>query len=101
MKAMAMSNRLKEKDAWDIHFSVRNYPGGLDALAEEIRPFLGHGLVLEALNHLSSKFSSPSAVGPTHVVDFDDITDPEDRALGQRDAFERIQYLLNALVKDG
>jgi hypothetical protein len=101
MKAMAMNTRLKEKDAWDICYCIRNYPGGADALIEEIRPFLGHGLVQEALNHLSRKFSSPLAVGPTHVVDFDEITDPEDRALGQRDAFERIQYLLNALAGDG
>jgi hypothetical protein len=34
-------------------------------------------------------------------VFFDDITDPEDRTLRQRDAFERIQYLLSALVRDG
>jgi predicted nucleotidyltransferase len=101
MKAMAMNGRLKEKDAWDIYYCIRHYPGGVDALVEEIRPFYGHGLVQEALSHLSSRFSSPSAVGPTHVVDFDDITDPGDRALRQRDAFERIQYFLNALVSYG
>jgi len=33
-------------------------------------------------------------VGPTHVADFDDISDPEDRAIVQRDAFERVDDLL-------
>lgn len=28
MKGMALSDRLKEKDAWDIYFTVTNYPGG-------------------------------------------------------------------------
>ena len=101
MKAMAMNTRLKEKDAWDIYYCIRNYPDGVDALIEEIHPYLEHGLVQEALDHLSREFSSPSAVGPTHVVDFGEITDPDDRALGQRDAYERIQYFVNALTEKG
>ena len=32
MKGMAMHDRLKEKDAWDIYYCVRRYPGGVDAL---------------------------------------------------------------------
>ena len=35
MKGMAMDARIKEKDAWDIYYCVLNYPGGIDALAEE------------------------------------------------------------------
>ena len=34
MKGMALRDRLKEKDAWDIYFWVRNYPGGAAALAQ-------------------------------------------------------------------
>jgi hypothetical protein len=40
MKGMALHDRLKEKDAWDIYFTLVNYPGGLDALAGEIRSHL-------------------------------------------------------------
>jgi hypothetical protein len=52
MKGMALHDRLKEKDAWDIYFTLINYPGGIDALAEEIRQHLNHGLVQEALGRL-------------------------------------------------
>ena len=45
MKGMALHDRLKEKDAWDIYFILINHPGGLDALAQEIRRHLDHGLV--------------------------------------------------------
>jgi hypothetical protein len=38
MKGMALDDRLKEKDAWDIYYCVRNDPGGLDALADEVKP---------------------------------------------------------------
>jgi len=48
MKCMALKSRLKEKDAWDIYYCVRNYPGGIDALITEFRPMLGHGLMMEA-----------------------------------------------------
>ena len=96
-KAMAMSTRLKEKDAWDIYYCIRHYPDGLDALVKEFRPFLGNRLVQEALNHLADKFSSLSAVGPTQVVNFEEISNPEDRVLIQRDVFERVQYLISYL----
>ena len=39
-KAMAMKSRLKEKDAWDIYYCVRNFPGGIDALIQEFIHFL-------------------------------------------------------------
>jgi hypothetical protein len=32
MKGMALHDRLKEKDAWDIYFTLIHYPGDLDAL---------------------------------------------------------------------
>jgi hypothetical protein len=97
MKCMALKNRLKEKDAWDIYYCVRNYPGGVDALVQEISLLSGHGLVQEALATLAEKFSSPGAIGPTYVANFDEVDDPAERELVQRDAFERINYLLTSL----
>ena len=97
MKCMALKYRLKEKDAWDIYYCVRHYPGGIDALIQDILPLAEHGLVQEALTTLAQKFSSPMAIGPTHVVNFDEIGDPTERELTQRDAFERINYLIDGL----
>lgn len=97
-KAMAMKSCLKEKDAWDIYYCVRNFPGGIDALIEKFHPFLGHGLVEEAIDILSKKFSSPEAVGPVHVAAFEDITDADEQALIQRDAYERLQHLVKNLT---
>jgi hypothetical protein len=97
MKGMALEDRLKEKDAWDIYFCVQNYPGGVDELIEELRPMLGQSLVQEALSNIAEKFSTPSAVGPTQIANFDEIEDAAERELIQRDAYERINYLLVAL----
>jgi hypothetical protein len=97
MKAIAMASRLKEKDAWDIYYCLRNYPGGLESLAQEFKPLLKNNLILEALTDLKNKFASPDHIGPKHVADFEEITDPDDRALLQRDAYERVHALLARL----
>lgn len=79
MKGMALADRIKEKDAWDIYYSVRNYPGGLDALVQEFRPHVTHGLVQEGLQKIAEKFASPTHVGPKWVADFEEISDDEER----------------------
>lgn len=95
MKAMALAGRLMEKDSWDIYYyCVRYYPGGIDALASAFLPHLETPLVLEALEIIAEKFASPRHVGPRHVADFEDISDPEDRSILERDAFERVNTLL-------
>jgi hypothetical protein len=97
MKGMALHDRLKEKDAWDIYFTLTNYPGGLDALAQEIEPHAGQGLVREGLQKIAEKFASPDHAGPKFVADFEEIQDKEDRAILMRDAFEKADYLLRRI----
>ena len=97
MKGMALKDRLKEKDAWDIYYCVQFYKGGIDYLIEEFRPMLEHGLVIEALGNIAEKFASPTAIGSTHVADFYEIADASEREFIQRDAYERINYLLREL----
>ena len=97
MKGMALHDRLKEKDAWDIYFTLIHYPGDLDALAQEIRPHLHHGLVQEGLRKIAEKFTSPDHMGPRFVADFEDIQDRDERAIRMRDAYERVSHLLRDL----
>jgi hypothetical protein len=97
MKGMALHDRLKEKDAWDIYFTLTNYPGGLDALIREIAPHLDHGLVREGLLKIGEKFVSPDHVGPKFVADFEDVHEEAARAILVRDAFERVDYVLRQL----
>lgn len=94
MKGMALYDRLKEKDAWDIYFTLTNHPGGLDALAAEFRPHLDHGLVQEGLRKIAEKFASIGHVGPKFVADFEGIAADVERAVRIRDAFEKVDYLL-------
>ena len=99
MKGMAIHDRLKEKekDAWDVYFTLLNYEGGIDALIDEIKPHLDEGLVREGLRNIAEKFASTEHMGPKFVVDFEDILDSDERAIRMRDAYERINHLLSAL----
>jgi hypothetical protein len=97
MKGMALADRMKEKDASDIYYCLTHYPGGLDRLIEEFQIYIGDGLVQEGLLKISDKFASPGYIGPKQVADFEGITDVEEREALQRDAFERVNYLLEKL----
>ena len=97
MKGMALDDRLKEKDAWDIYYCLIAYPGGIDALVEEFRPHLSHGLVREGLGKIATHFSSLKSLGPKFVADFEEAGDPEEVERIVRDAYERIHAFLNRL----
>jgi len=89
-----VDDRLKEKDAWDIYFCIRNFPGGVDALVQEFLPHLQHGLVQEGLEKIAKHFATESHLGPKFVADFDEAEVQEERDLVQRDAYERISSFL-------
>ena len=97
MKAMALYDRLKEKDAWDIYYCVKNYQGGIDALVSEFKQCVGNSLVKEGLRKIAEKFATADHIGPTLVADFEEIVDQDERGRIKRDAFERINYLLKEL----
>ena len=97
MKGMAAHDRRKEKDCYDIFYCVRNYPGGVDALVDVFRPHLDNRLVAEGLAKIRGKFLSPEHVGPVAVADFLEVTDPDERAIVVRDAYARVNALLDQL----
>jgi hypothetical protein len=98
MKGMALADRLKEKDAYDIYYCVSQYPGGLAALAEIFRPHMGNRLVREGLTKIKEKFLSPDHAGPKWVADFLEIANREERAIQQRTAYEQVTALLDKLA---
>lgn len=97
MKGMALYDRMKEKDAWDIYYCLKAYADEPGALATKFREVLAHGLVQEGLAKIRSKFLSIDHIGPAHVVAFEELTDREERERLQRDAFERVTDLLDQL----
>ena len=94
MKAMAMRDRLKQKDPYDIYYCLKYFPGGIEEIAESFELLMGNKLVGEALGILAKKFNSPEHVGPIHITEFLQINDTDEADLTKRDAYERVKYLV-------
>lgn len=100
MKGHAIEGRYKQKDAYDIYYCVRNYPGGPGALAEECRPVLEIASGQAGYTFIAQKFDSVEGFGPTCVRGFVEET----QVLGDRtpeqwqvDAFGQVDAWLRAL----
>lgn len=100
MKGFAINNRDKPKDAYDIYYCVRNYPDGLDALAEATTPLLENEKAVEGYTYISNKFEELEGYGPTCVRRFlensENIGDQTPDQV-QQDAFGQVNAWLKAL----
>ena len=99
-----MAGRYKQKDSYDICYCLRNYPGGIEALAQECRQLLEHASGESGFRHTADKFNTFEVHYHTCVRRFVEDT----HALGnrtpdqwQQDAFEQIDALLRALALRG
>jgi len=97
MKGMALWERYKEKHAYDIYFTVRYYPGGIDVLTKAFTPYISNKLVREGLEKIRAKFHDIDSPGPVWVANFLEIDDEEERDLVRRDVFERVNAWLDSL----
>ena len=97
MKGMALWDRYKEKDAYDIYFSILYYPGGLNKLISVFQPIKSNKLVQEGLSKIRTKFKDVESPGPVWIMNFEEIDDEEEKERVRRDAFERINTFLDGL----
>lgn len=100
MKGFALDGRYKQKDAYDVYYSIRNYPGGIAALAEDCRPLLEHESGRAGFAHIVDKFDDPDGYGPTCVRNFvegSDILDGREPDDWQQDAFGQVDAWAKAL----
>ena len=100
MKGYAIANRLKQKDAYDIYYCIRNFPGGVDALVAATGPLLEFGSARTGYLHISEKFRHLDDFGPTSVrrfVDRPEMLGERTADQWQRDAFGQVHAWLAAL----
>lgn len=97
MKGYALAGRDKQKDAYDIYFSVREFAGGPDVLAQECAPLLNDAIALRGFLNIAEKFCAKDSYGPVTVRRFLS----ESTALGdmtedqvQVDAYEQVRAWL-------
>jgi len=97
MKGMALWTRMKEKDAFDIYYCIHNYPGGVPALEDKIKPMVKNKLAQEGLGKIKAKFETVNSIGPNFVADFLEISNQEEREIAKRKAFELVNALMDRI----
>ncbi|HEY3780703.1 MAG TPA: nucleotidyl transferase AbiEii/AbiGii toxin family protein [Fimbriimonadaceae bacterium] len=98
MKAVGLERRedaKKAKDAYDIVYCLRNYTGGVDAIAHEILKRLPQPILENAIRLLTAQFASQYALGPNAYAQR--ATSEELGASMRREAFEYVNDLLDRL----
>lgn len=100
MKGYAIKGRLKRKDAYDIYYCIRHFPGGMEPLVEACQPLLDDKEARKGYAHIESKFDTVDGFGPTSVRQFVENSE----ALGERtpdqwqqDAFGQVDAWLKAM----
>lgn len=64
IKAIAMDERIKDKDAYDIAFVLNHYKPSLVELAKKVHGISQAGIGKEALELLRAKFRTFDSIGP-------------------------------------
>lgn len=96
IKAFALDERLKEKDAYDIYFVLRNYRPNVESLAGRVHGLLSNGLARAGFDLLKLKSATLQAVGPSWAAQMA-AEQGEDHAQAQRSAYEYAQALFTAV----
>jgi hypothetical protein len=100
MKGFALHGRQKNKDAYDVYFCVRNYPGGIEALAKDCAPLLEQEEAKKGYQRINEKFESAEHYGPIFVREFvkdSAVLDGRTPEQWQQDAFGQIDVWLKAI----
>jgi hypothetical protein len=103
MKGHAINNRHKQKDAYDIYYCVRNYPEGLEALADACKPLMAHESGATGYAYIAAKFETVDDYGPTSVRNFvEDTAVLGDRTPDQwqQDAYGQVHAWLEFMCLD-
>ena len=83
LKARAIHLREKPKDAFDLHYILVNFEGGVDAIATELRSLLDDLDAVESLRFLRQAYGSIDGIGPSRAAYF---------LYGERDRYTSEDY---------
>ncbi len=88
-KGIALGDRYKHKDAYDIVSVLDHYGNGVKEVADEFAPFLEESQIQESLTRLGKMFSNERSEGPLLYAEFLEPLDKE-----ERDVFAQRGYRL-------
>lgn len=102
LKALAFSDRAEPKDAFDLVYVLRRWPGGVGDVVERLTRHAANDgrVVKEALDHLAKDFADPETLGPRRVAEFEGEAGDVPDAIAA-DAHGYVDDLLKACSQTG
>jgi hypothetical protein len=94
MKGVAIGQRTKAKDSYDIYMVAKHIDGGPAELGRQLANFRANRVMIEATGNVRKYFDSPRGLGSTSVAEFEGEVDSETRDILQRDVYEVITRVL-------
>ena len=99
MKGITISERYKEKDAYDIYSILAHYKQGAASCLEEIAPHVKNGLIREGLMSICDKFLLKDSVGPTWAAKFIAPENPNEASLRQVEIYNQTYPFVQGIKK--
>jgi hypothetical protein len=99
MKGITISERYKEKDAYDIYSVLAHYKEGPKSCLEEIKPHLGNKLIHEGIKSICDKFPTADATGPFWAATFIAPGDPARIKVLQAEIFNSVRPFMEGVGK--
>lgn len=99
MKSLALDERMKEKDAYDLYFCLTHHPAGIDGVVRELQPIADHPTVQTAIDIVAEKFGTIDDIGPVWAARVVEEAGG-DYELARRDAFELANELVRRIASE-
>ena len=96
-KGIALGDRYKHKDAYDIVSVLDHYGDGVNEVASAFKPFLEETQIRESLKRLRNMFSNEKSEGPLLYADFMEPADKEEREVFAQRGFMLVSEFLTKL----
>lgn len=100
MKGITISERYKEKDAYDIYSLIAHYKDGVSSTLQEVKEHLANGLVREGMSGLVEKFKTERAPGPTWAAKFMEPKNEHEAAMRQVEIFNSVRLFVEGIEKE-
>ena len=99
MKGITISERYKEKDAYDIFSIIAHYKDGPESCFQEVKDHLNNGLIKEGLQSICEKFTRVDSVGPTRAAKFMEPNNPNAARIKQTEIHQRVLPFVEQVSK--
>ncbi len=93
-KGIALGDRYKHKDAYDIVSVLDHYGNGVKEVANAFEPFLEESQIQESLKRMGKMFLNERSEGPLLYADFLEPSDKEEREVFAQRGFMLVSEFL-------